>query len=373
MIDLTKTTFLIPVYIESPDRLRNINYVLGYLNKYFRTKVIIHEVFDGTPKIETDPFTNLEITHIHERMYSGVLHRTRQLNEMLSIATTPVVCNYDTDVILPVESYVISQYLLDNELFDVVYPFGLGKYQKKVSRNYDQRLFNDNYDPARIPSDKISVDYSEYGHCIFFNTNSYKSIGGENEEFLSYGPEDCERYERSFNFGLRIHRIRDYVYHFEHERTNNSNEKNTHFKSNVQLYEKIKKMNAEELFKHYSSMSYLNKYKFTIGKNESRNTVSIQKKEAVSKDNEKIQKSSETNKISDNSEKTFKSPEKKLKNNFNQNKVKNSILTHWETRTLSFEKPSVFDENIKNISIQKDELHPSTVIFHLYLSFKLMI
>lgn len=98
-----------------------------------------------------------------------------------------------------------------------------------------------------------------------------------------------------------------------------------------------------------------------------------EKKDEVSKVNEKIQKSSETNKISDNSEKTFKSPEKKLKNNFNQNKVKNSILTHWETRTLSFEKPSVFDENIKNISIQKDELHPSTVIFHLYLSFKLMI
>ena len=98
-----------------------------------------------------------------------------------------------------------------------------------------------------------------------------------------------------------------------------------------------------------------------------------EKKEAVSKDNEIIQKSFEPNKMSDNSDKTFKSPEKKLRDNFNQNKVKNSILTHWETRTLSFEKPSVFDENIKNISIQKDELHPSTVINRLYLSFKLMI
>lgn len=100
----------------------------------------------------------------------------------------------------------------------------------------------------------------------------------------------------------------------------------------------------------------------------------VPEKNLVTKENEKLQKSSETTKINDNTpEKTFKSPEKKLKSNCNQTKVKNSILTHWETRTLSFEKPSVFDENIKNISIQKDELHASTVYFHLNVSFKLVI
>lgn len=54
----------------------------------------------------------------------------------------------------------------------------------------------------------------------------------------------------------------------------------------------------------------------------------------------------------------------KISNNSNnQTKVKNSILTHWEARTHSFEKTQEVDETIKNISIMKDDINPSNVVY----------
>jgi hypothetical protein len=52
MLDLTNTTFLIPLYIDSEDRLRNSKAVLGYLNHNFKTQVIIHEFFETQPKLD---------------------------------------------------------------------------------------------------------------------------------------------------------------------------------------------------------------------------------------------------------------------------------------------------------------------------------
>ena len=44
MIDLKNCTFIIPIRIESEDRMRNVVTVLAYLLKNFDTKVIVKEV-----------------------------------------------------------------------------------------------------------------------------------------------------------------------------------------------------------------------------------------------------------------------------------------------------------------------------------------
>ena len=48
--DLKNTTFIIPIYIESPDRVLNTKITLSYLFKHFDTNVIILE-YDETPKL----------------------------------------------------------------------------------------------------------------------------------------------------------------------------------------------------------------------------------------------------------------------------------------------------------------------------------
>lgn len=263
MIYLQNTTFIIPVCIESIDRFNNSLTVLGYLNHHFKTNVIIHEIYSGKSKLNfLSSLKNLNILHLTEKD-SGKYHRTRQLNECLSKVQTDVVCNYDIDIILPIESYIISEYLLTNSIFDVIYPYEVGMYQKQIQQSYFRESFETDFNIGKLSG---NLESSEFGHCQFFKTDTYKGIGGENERFISYGPEDRERYFRCVKFNLKIHRIKDYVYHFEHSRTFNSSNENPDFKSNTILWDKLQKMNTKKLFEYYQKSEYLKKYDFKLNK-----------------------------------------------------------------------------------------------------------
>jgi hypothetical protein len=262
MINLKNTTFIIPVFIESIDRLNNCITVLSYLNYHFNTNVIIHEMYDKESKLNfLKKFKNLNIKHIKEKNTTGHYHRTRQLNEMLSMVETDVVCNYDIDVVLPINTYIISEYLLKNSIFDVVYPYGDGFYQVQVPQSISKDEFDVNFSIDELTGDK---EKAEFGHCQFFKTDIYKGIGGENENFISYGPEDKERFLRCLKFNLKIHRIYDFVYHFEHSRSFNSNENNSYFQKNKELCEKIEKMNYDQFIQYYNGLDYIKKYNFTL-------------------------------------------------------------------------------------------------------------
>jgi hypothetical protein len=82
----------------------------------------------------------------------------------------------------------------------------------------------------------------------------------ENENFVAYAPEDKERFYRFNTLGYNVGRINGYVYHLEHVRGQNSWFNNPHMQSNNNLWEKIQKMNKEELKDYYSKQDYLKKY-----------------------------------------------------------------------------------------------------------------
>ena len=113
--DLTKTTFIIPLRIETDDRMRNIVTTLIYLTRNFDTKVIVKEVDKESvyerevlPLLEQalEPDMLASIHHIFEQSDEFTFHRTKILNDMLWMVETPVVANYDSDIILPLESYI---------------------------------------------------------------------------------------------------------------------------------------------------------------------------------------------------------------------------------------------------------------------------
>jgi hypothetical protein len=264
MINLLETTFIIPIYIESDDRMNNAISTLGYLNNHFKTNVIIHElVDDGQTKLSfIKSLKNLRIKHIIQDRNFQNYHRTKQLNEMLNVVDTFCVVNYDIDVILPVKSYIVAETLILNEFCDVVYPYGFGKFQKKVDKTFDRKRFNKDFNLQAISADKFFVDRAEYGHCIFFNTNKYKLFGGENENFVSYGPEDYERFKRFEKLGSKVERIEDFVYHLEHSRTAFSSEENPDFQKNVQLLKNLESKDRFSLLDYYTSVDYRLKYNF---------------------------------------------------------------------------------------------------------------
>lgn len=263
--DLTDATFIVPIKLESDDRLRNIITTICYIISNFDTNIIIHEVDSKSifldqalPQISEFLDGDVKcIDHFFEESYSSSFHRQKILNDMLMKSKTKVVINYDCDILLPKESYINAYNLIINNESDVVYPYGDGQWQYQVFAD-DELVTNflvNDFD-FQLLREKSKTYMSKFGFVQFFNRNVYIEGGMENENFVAYAPEDVERYYRFMTLGYRVNRIDDWVYHLEHKRTPNSWINNPHMENNNNEWEKIKKMSSEELSHYIKSQPY---------------------------------------------------------------------------------------------------------------------
>lgn len=272
-IDLTRATFIIPIRIESQDRMRNVITILCFLLENFNTKIIVKEVDKNSifeesvlPRLE-DFFEDLSnLTHIFEKSEDPVFYRMHILNEMLSQSKTDIVINYDCDVLLPIDSYVNAYQSIINGESDVVYPFGSGNYQKQIFADDElvSEFLSNDFDFS-ILEKKSNIWTSDFGWIQFFNRQVYIDGGMENENFRGSSPEDKERFFRFTTLGYNVTRIGSYIYHLEHSRGQNSwpnsVQGNPYMQDNFSLWEKLQTMNKEQLKNYYSSQDYLKKYK----------------------------------------------------------------------------------------------------------------
>ena len=260
--NLKDTTFIVPIRIETADRMRNVITSLCYILETFDTNIIVKEgdeesVFleNVLPQVkaflEVDEIPNL--IHVFENTTDAEFHRTRYLNEMTHMATTKVVVNYDCDIILPVETYIKAQEMIVDGPSDVVYPYGFGNYAKMVT--VDDEIVTE------FLTEGFSIDLLEkhsklnnarFGFCQFFDREVYIGGGGENEEFIAYAPEDEERAFRFEALGYQVDRTDTFVYHLEHARTPNSWYNNPHMQKNFAIWEHIKKMDKQQLIEYYN-------------------------------------------------------------------------------------------------------------------------
>ena len=272
--NLTDTTFIIPVKIESDDRLRNAITICCFLLSKFDTNILIKEV-NSEPVFENEALPQIKefigdtsnISYYFEKESDdSFFHKTRYFNELLSKCNTDVVSAYDIDVLLPVSSYLESEKMCKGE-YDLVYPFGFGtqenqvKWQKKVfaSDELVSDFLNQNFDFS-IFENHSQKDRAQWGHAQFFKRTSYIEGGMENENFKAWGPEDEEKHYRFPKLGYNIGRVIDWVYHLEHSRGDDSERTNIYFHDNLKLMEDIRSLSGEELKNYYNTQEYLKKY-----------------------------------------------------------------------------------------------------------------
>jgi len=247
---------------------------LIYLLRNFKTKVIVKEVDVESifkeavlPQVESalKDFQLEGLTHIFEQSDEFTFHRTKIINDMLWMVDTPYVANYDCDILLPKTSYAYAINLLKNgyvepesgELFvpEVVYPYGFGSYQAQIYASDEEvsEFINGEFD-FELFKNWRAYD-AKYGFVQFFNTETYKELGGENEGFIAYGYEDDERHYR-FATLSKVARLDERIFHLEHKRSQNSWFNNPHIESNRQLWEKLKSCKKEELKLYYEHVKY---------------------------------------------------------------------------------------------------------------------
>ena len=273
MKDLTNATFIIPIKIESEDRLRNVLTVLYFLLNNFDTNIIVKEVdtksvfsTDVLPLLKNAEDINLaKLTHIFEESNDPVFYRMHILNDMLSKAKTKIIINYDCDVLLPIESYTTAYSSILSGQYDLIYPYGQGVYQYQV--NATDELVNQFIDSEfdfNILVNNSNESTSDFGWVQFFNRDAYIEGGMENENFKGSSPEDKERFFRFTTLGYNVGRIDNWLYHLEHSRGNNSwpvsFKGNPYMQDNLQLWEKLQRMDKQQLLEYYNNQQYLKKY-----------------------------------------------------------------------------------------------------------------
>ena len=272
--DLTECTFIMPLRIESADRMRNVITTIIYLLRNFDTKVIVKEVdvesiFKESvqPALEEalEDFQLEGLTHIFEQSDDYTFHRTKIINDMLWMVDTPYVANYDCDILLPKTSYAYAMNLIKNGTPredgstyypKCVYPYGLGTFQAQIHTDDDEisEFINEKFNFEVFK--KWRPYDAKYGFVQFFDTEEYKRLGGENEGFIAYGYEDDERYHR-FNTCSTVARMNESVFHLEHKRTSNSWFNNPHIEANRSLWEKLMSCQKPELELYYKNVSYV--------------------------------------------------------------------------------------------------------------------
>lgn len=254
-IDLKNTTFTIPVYHDSRDRIENVNLSVKYLRENFDTNITVGEQGHSD-------FAYLKDI-VDYRHFDGMtdFHRTKMLNDMAGDAKTPVVVNWDGDVIVPPLQIVEAVRVIIEDKQEMVYPYD-GRFARVPRAQY--RLLDDRVDVGCLRSLMFNGmrpgDAKSVGGAIFWDSQAFLRCGLENENMISYGPEDAERYDRAMKLGFRVHRVPGVLYHIDHVLSVNSSIKHPKYPENVRELEKIRSMTKLQLEAYIESWDWARKY-----------------------------------------------------------------------------------------------------------------
>jgi hypothetical protein len=255
-IDLRDVTFTIPLSIESEDRKKNLTILLDYLYKYFDTNVIICE---SDKEMKIKQFWKQEWSSFCRLLFlenkTSFFYKTRLLNTMTKTVKTDIVVSYDSDVLLPPLKYVEAANKIRSKELDFCYPFN--KPLKHIEKDSLLLLYK-SLDLDMIDAmTKITHQGIPPGGCFFMNKEKFIAAGMENENMVSWGPEDQERLSRIKKLNYNVGSIDGHLYHMDHMITQNSYYSNPLYQINVTEFEKIKRMSELELRQYIKGFSWL--------------------------------------------------------------------------------------------------------------------
>lgn len=208
-------SIIIPLRVDSKERLDNLNFILSLLLDQPFVEVDILEA-DVERRFQT-PCGDTRIRYCFVEDSDPVFHRTRYLNQLLRAARHEVVGVWDTDVIIS-----------PAQLQEAVERIRLGSV---MCFPYDGRfIFLNKEQSVAVREDlsvleQIDISYSmrpSVGGAFLVNREAYLKAGAENEHFYGWGPEDAERVKRLEILELPISRVAGSLFHLHHPRGINS-------------------------------------------------------------------------------------------------------------------------------------------------------
>ena len=205
-------TFVVPIKIDCPERKSNLDTVLSFISKHFiNYKLVVSE--QSSKQVLND----LEFENYVFWKNTSNYHKTKCVNDGVKLVKTKFGCMYDSDYITTPSSFYHC-FIKLKEGYDFAHPsIGMNIYFNKhhtyLFQKHNKLPFQSEvnyhhfFDPAHYP-----------GLCFMFNTNSYFEIGLENENFITWGFEDHERFIRIEKLNKKVYYSPSCGYHLWHPR-----------------------------------------------------------------------------------------------------------------------------------------------------------
>jgi hypothetical protein len=245
VIDLSDVTFTIPVSYDHADRKQNLDLCVCMLKHYFSTNIIIAE--QGSNRFEYMKEHCVYMQFVAMRYF----HRTKMLNDMARYAETPIVANWDADVIVsPLQLFLTVDKIRKGA--DCCYPYEWvfariprKPWFKMLEKQIDIGIVGDTKFNGMNNNDAVSV-----GGAVLFNRSRFFEGGAENENFVSFGPEDAERWFRFNALGYKVERTLGPIYHINHFVGPNSSNRHVHVQQNRSEWNKIQGFTKDTLINY---------------------------------------------------------------------------------------------------------------------------
>ena len=221
-IDLSDVSFLMPVRIDSIDRLENIMLVVDFLLSHFDTNIQIleaSEINNGILK-KTLP-TGVQIEYVED--FDKVFHRTYYINCLIHNTSSRFCAVWDADVIADCTQLQESLQILRDGTADFVYPYTeLFLNVPEIIKEHFFETRDVNILLNNVGKMEQMYPPAPIGGAFIANREKYIESGSENENFYGWGVEDGERYNRWKALEYKVSRVEGPLFHFTHSRSINS-------------------------------------------------------------------------------------------------------------------------------------------------------
>lgn len=212
----TSFTIIMPVRIESEERLKNLESTLHWIDCHGGNVIVL----------EADKkrhLLNLEksykgIKYLFVRDENEIFHRTRYINTLLHHTQTDYVAVWDADIIIPFEQIWNALEIIQSQQYTIVYPYDGTVIMLSPEQT---ETFRRHFDLEQIDRLKLTplLGRRSCGGLHIVNRAKYISIGGENEKYIGWGPEDAERLRRTIIMGHGVCWLPyGTLYHLHHTR-----------------------------------------------------------------------------------------------------------------------------------------------------------
>ncbi|KAA3621302.1 MAG: glycosyltransferase family 2 protein [Proteobacteria bacterium] len=258
---LPDLSVVVTIRIDSPDRVRNLTLILGFLSRFFEDiEIVVVEQAD-------EPGVKDLVSAIPGSVYvyfrdPTCFYKSRNLNHGASISTRKFILILDADVFLAPRALVVAHDKLRRGDAKFVYPYNGVMLQVRNERIAGRCELDGEFieslgfvdirtseSPHETGIERLygAWDWPGVGGALMVERRAFFGCGGYNPNIFSYGVEDGELDYRMRKLAGSPLRLEAYnCYHLEHRRGVDSRY-NNFANSNRAEFDRVRSMSAHDL------------------------------------------------------------------------------------------------------------------------------